>query len=173
MTYLFNKKNLQTFVQRCLNSGLIRSCCLRGLLRTLHKLPLSPRHRLEGGHQVSYDAGKLSSKVMTISSSLTGTFKQVSCFASALILLMWFNKPSPFCIMHAKTLRQIKRMYRQTLRLLNVAKGLPRFHMSFATLDVHKLDVHQIEANDGYGILDAPLVIVHYFGIHIWKVELH
>ena len=48
-----------------------------------------------------------------------------------------------------------KKDVEQTLHLVNVEKGLPRFCGTFVILNVHKLVVCQVEANDGHGFLDA------------------
>jgi hypothetical protein len=57
----------------------------------------------------------------------------------------------------------------QNFRLVNVTKGFPHFHESFATLDMSKLVVHQVEADDGHGLLNASLVLLQHFGIYNGK----
>lgn len=52
----------------------------------------------------------------------------------------------------------------------NVANGLLRLRGSSATLDMHKLVVCQVKANDGYGIFfNASLVLIQHFGICIGR----
>ena len=60
---------------------------------------------------------------------------------------------------------------RQSLRLMNNTKGLSCLRESFATLDVRKLVVREVEADDGHDILDVFLVLQH-FGIRIgwWRL---
>jgi hypothetical protein len=50
---------------------------------------------------------------------------------------------------------------------VDVAKGFRLLHKSSATLNVRKLVVHQVEAGDGHGLLDVPLVLLLDFGIYI------
>jgi hypothetical protein len=59
----------------------------------------------------------------------------------------------------------------QTLRLVNVAKTFPHLRRFFATLDVHKLVVRQVEANDRHSLLNAFLILLLHFGFHIewWR----
>ena len=61
---------------------------------------------------------------------------------------------------------------RQTFHIVNVTKGLSCLRVSFATLDVCKLVAYQIEADDGYGLLDVPLVLLQHFGICVgrWSI---
>ena len=66
----------------------------------------------------------------------------------------------------------MKKNVGQTLRLVNVTKGLQCLHMSFATLDMCKLGDHQVHAVDGYSLLDVPLVFVFLTWSSHWKVEL-
>ena len=56
----------------------------------------------------SYDAGKFSTKVMTIFSSLMHISKQTSWYASPLILLTWSNRLLPSCILYVKTCGECK-----------------------------------------------------------------
>jgi hypothetical protein len=52
---------------------------------------------------------------------------------------------------------------------MNVAKGHSHLRMSFASLDVHKLVVHQIEVDDGHGIFYVSLICLRHFRIHIGR----
>ena len=54
---------------------------------------------------------------------------------------------------------------------MNVAKGISCFLGSFATIDMHKLVVHQVGADDGHDFLDVSLILIQHFGIHIkrWR----
>ena len=60
----------------------------------------------------------------------------------------------------------------------NVAKGFPRFLKSFATLDVRKLTVYQVEVDDGHGIVgllgirNMPLILLQHFGICVRRWSL-
>ena len=59
----------------------------------------------------------------------------------------------------------------QTFRLVNVAKGLPRLRKSLTTLDVCKLVVCEVEADDGHDLLHTALIHLQHFGIYIerWR----
>ena len=102
----------------------------------------------------SYEAGKPLSKVITMFSSRIGTSKHASWPTSTLTLLTWSNKLLPSYILHMKA---NKKDVGQIICLLNVAKDFPLFCGTFATLDVCKFVVCQIEANDGHGLLDTFL----------------
>ena len=52
---------------------------------------------------------------------------------------------------------------------MNVANGFSRLRRSFATLDVCKLVVRQIEADGAHGLLDMSLVLLQHFGIRIQR----
>lgn len=52
---------------------------------------------------------------------------------------------------------------------MNVSKGLPHLCRSLATLDVHKLIICQVEADDGHDLLDANLVLFTDLGIHFGR----
>lgn len=56
---------------------------------------------------------------------------------------------------------------RQTLRLVNNAKSITRLRRSFPTLDVCKVVVGQVKADDRYGLLDTFFVLLQHFGIYI------
>lgn len=47
----------------------------------------------------------------------------------------------------------------QTMHLVNVMKGLIHLRGFFATLDVRKLIVRQVEADDEYGLVDKSLIL--------------
>ena len=55
---------------------------------------------------------------------------------------------------------------RQILRLVNVVKDFSHLRGTFATLDVYKLVVRQVKADDGHGFFDSLLVFLQHFGIH-------
>jgi hypothetical protein len=55
----------------------------------------------------------------------------------------------------------------QTVRLVNVVKGLLRLRESFVTLDVRNLVVRQVKANDRHNFLNAFLILLQHFGICI------
>ena len=66
----------------------------------------------------------------------------------------------------------MKRMLDKLFVSQNVAKNLLRLRGFFATLDVHKLIVRQVEVNDGYDILEVFLVFFqHFWNLH-WKMEV-
>ena len=53
-----------------------------------------------------------------------------------------------------------------------VTKDLLCPHLSSATLHVHKLVVHHVEADDGHSLLDTTLVFLQHFGIRIGRWNL-
>jgi len=55
----------------------------------------------------------------------------------------------------------------QAPRLVDVAKCLPCLRGSLAPLDVVKLTIHQVDANDRHGLLHTPLVLLDDFGVRI------
>ena len=57
----------------------------------------------------------------------------------------------------------------QTLCLVNVAKGLPRLGIYFTTLDVRKLVVCQVEADDEHDFLGMSLVVLLDLEIRIGR----
>jgi hypothetical protein len=57
----------------------------------------------------------------------------------------------------------------QILHLVNVAKNLPCLCRFFATSNMHKLVVHQIEADDEHYLLDAPLVLFQHLGARVGR----
>lgn len=57
----------------------------------------------------------------------------------------------------------------QILYLVDVAMDILCLHGSFATLDVCKLVVRQIKADDGHCLFDVPLVLPQHFGICIGR----
>ena len=80
-----------------------------------------------------YNVGKLSSKVMTISSSRTHTSKQALLSTSALTLLMSSHKSSPSCILHVKKMQQMNRMFNKLFVSWILQKDLHVFssHLQF------------------------------------------
>ena len=55
----------------------------------------------------------------------------------------------------------------QILFLMHVANDLPPLYGSFATFDMRKLVILQVEADDTHDILDTSLIHLQYFGVHI------
>lgn len=52
---------------------------------------------------------------------------------------------------------------------MDVTKGLPLLHMSFAILNVHKSVVRKVEADDKYDLLDVPLIFFVDLAIRIGR----
>lgn len=116
----------------------------------------------------SYDVGKLSSTIMTMTSSLTSNSKQVCWSASALILLMWSNKYRPFISSTWKSCGKWRGCWTNSC-LVNVAKGFSPLCRSFAILNERKLVVRQVGADDGHGIFYASLICHQHFGVRIGR----
>lgn len=51
--------------------------------------------------------------------------------------------------------------------LMHVANDLPPLYGSFATFDMRKLVILQVEADDTHDILDTSLIHLQYLVVHI------
>lgn len=77
-------------------------------------------HSLQDSDQVVIQGDNLSNKDMATTLFFTGTSKQTRWSANVLLLLIWSNKTSHFCILHVKNLRRTHIMLDELLILWNL-----------------------------------------------------
>ena len=116
-----------------------------------------------------YKVGKLSSKVKMMFSCCMDTFKQID-FQTFYPYLSgpWSCQPLVFC---KRGIFCKGKGYQTIFYILIVQKWFSCHCKCFATLDVHKLVVGLVDANDRDDNFDAPLVFFQHFEIWIrsWK----